>query len=144
GGRITIDRAPREMTSFLWFREVDEAYFSTLDLPILDGRSFTRTDTSGSPLVVVVSESFGRLIAGDESPLGHTVSVRTDEGEPAVAEVVGVVPDLITNVNATEPLVMYYALAQRDRSLNAALAIRTAADARARSEERRVGKERRG
>src|SRR5690606_19823661 len=108
-GLITIDGAQREMSSFLWYSEVDEAYFSTLGLPVLDGRGFTRADTSGAPLVAVVSESFGRLIAGDASPVGHRIT-ETGGENPAVAEIVGVVPDVITDIDMTEPLSMYYAL----------------------------------
>ncbi|HEX6995735.1 MAG TPA: FtsX-like permease family protein [Gammaproteobacteria bacterium] len=129
----TIDGVPRQMPSFLRETAIDEAYFSTFGLPIVEGRGLTRADTAGAPLVVVVSESFGRLIAGDGSPLGHRI---TEGGgvvgaERPVAEVVGVVADVITDVNTTEPLAMYYPLAQRTRQPFATLVVRAAGDPRA-------------
>lgn len=80
-----------------------------------------RFDTSGTRPVVVVSESLGRLIADGGNPVGRriseAVSTPTDAGpvrEEIVAEVVGVVRDLITDVDSTEPLVIYHPLAQRN------------------------------
>jgi len=132
-GELTIDGVRRQMPSFLRWSGVDEAYFSTMGLPVLEGRSHTRADTSDAPLAVVVSESFARLIAGDESPLGHRITEgsRPVGQEAAVAEVVGVVPDVIVDVNTTEPLAMYYALTQRIRQPDATLVVRAARDPRA-------------
>jgi putative ABC transport system permease protein len=70
----------------------------------------------------------GRLIAGDASPIGHRITETSwrPPNPPAVAEVVGVVPDVITNVNTTEPLVKYYSLAQRESTASRTLVLRTA------------------
>jgi len=133
-GQTTIDGVSRAVPSFLRWTAIDDAYFSTLGLRILEGRGFTRADTAGAPLVAVVSESFGRFIAGDGSPLGHRITVggpRVAGEEPPVAEVVGVVADLVSDVNVTEPLAMYYAVAQRPRQPFATVVVRAAGDPRA-------------
>jgi ABC-type antimicrobial peptide transport system permease subunit len=47
---------------------------------------------------------------------------------PAVAEIVGVVPDVISNVNTTAPLVKYYSLAQREPAAYRTVVVRAAGD----------------
>lgn len=42
GGSITIDGVERELASSLSYRAVDEIFFSTIGLPIVDGRGFDR------------------------------------------------------------------------------------------------------
>lgn len=49
--------------------------------------------------------------------------------EAAVAEIVGVVPDVVMDVDTTASLTMYYAVAQRDRAANASVVIRAPDDA---------------
>ncbi|HVJ30206.1 MAG TPA: FtsX-like permease family protein, partial [Gammaproteobacteria bacterium] len=108
---------------------VEDNYFSTIGLPIVRGRGITRADTVGSPLVAVVSESLGRFIADGGDPLGQRIVTWPSWQQPPVyLEIVGVVPDFITNVNATEPLVVYASIAQRPPSLGAGLILRAASD----------------
>ena len=122
----------RELPSSLRYLSVDDAYFSALGLPILSGRSVARFDTAGSPPVAVVSESLARFVAGDGNPLGRRiVNWPTWQEPPVYLEIVGVVPDLITNVNATEPLIAYTSIAQRDPAAGANLVLRTTTDPRA-------------
>lgn len=126
GGRITIDGEPREMPSFVLYTAVDEHHFSTVGLPLTGGRAFSRSEEAGSAPVAIVSESFGRLVAGGGDPTGHRV---TTSPVPS-AEIVGVVPDVITDVNATQPLAIYYPLAQQRAGANGRLVFRAAGDPR--------------
>jgi hypothetical protein len=96
---------------------VDDDFFSTNGLPIVSGRSVTSADTRGLPQVAVVSEALARLIADGGDPIGHRISdwaslrrVMTGRGPPDYAEIVGVVPDLITDVNTIEKLTVYHPL----------------------------------
>jgi predicted permease len=129
-GQVIVDGVGRRFPSEVYYTAVDETYFATLELPILEGRGFSRDDTPQSPLVVVVSESFGRLIAGGNSPIGHRLDETSGPiGKPwPVAEIVGVVPDVITNVNDPAPLVKYYALAQRRPSQTRTVVVRATDD----------------
>jgi predicted permease len=111
GVPVVIDGVRHKLPSGLAYMRVEDDYFSTVGLPIVAGRSFARAGNASG--VAVVSESLGRLIADGGSPIGHRISDSTSfrkifRGEaPNYLEVIGVVPDLIIDVNTTEPLVVY-------------------------------------
>jgi predicted permease len=113
GGPLTIDGVPRHVA---WFDTIAirPNYFDTLGLPIAAGRAFGPTDTRGAPLVGVVSESFGRFLAEGGDPIGRRITLpySLPSAPPPVVEIVGVVPDFITDVKALEPWVLYVPLAQ--------------------------------
>jgi len=129
-GQIRIDGQPRQMPSTIAYNAVDERYFKTMGMGILAGRDFSPGDTGTSPLVIIVSESFGRLIADGGNPIAHKVTeISRAPGQPAaVAEVVGVVPDLVINVAAREPLAVYYTTTQKPVSRGATVLVRAATD----------------
>src|SRR5690606_26173239 len=72
---------------------VGPAFFDTLDLKPLRGRTFDHRDTSGSTPVAVVTQSFARQRFAEVDPLGMTV-----EFQQRRWFIVGVVPDLRTSV----------------------------------------------
>jgi putative ABC transport system permease protein len=125
-GKIPINGTPRHFPSMVAYIAVDERYFSTIGLPILEGRDFARHDTASSPLVVIVSRSYARALAGEASPIGYRITETSSRPPqpPAIAEVIGVVPDVVTNVTVTEPLVQYYSLAQREARPNGTIVMR--------------------
>ena len=67
---------------------VDEGYFDTIGLPIVNGRGFQATDDADAPGVAVVNEAFARRYWPGQDPIGKRVRVDTTEG-PWV-EIVGV------------------------------------------------------
>lgn len=72
---------------------VDDAYFASVGLQLVAGRTFQRTDNDGGPMVVVVSRAFGARAWGDEgAAIGRTVVVDTARGT-TTATVIGVVSD---------------------------------------------------
>jgi hypothetical protein len=98
----------------LRYQAVEDDYFSTFGLPIVNGRGITRSDMAISPLVAVVSESLAKFIADGGNPLGRRIpdwesirQVMAGQAPRISLEVVGVVPDVIVNVNATAPFVVY-------------------------------------
>lgn len=130
---VTIDGVQPELPSVLTYLAVDQNFFSTNGLRIIRGRGFAGTEVAGSASVAVVSESLGRIIADD--PIGHRIAdweslrrVLMDQGPPRYAEVIGVVPDVITNVNTTEPLTVYVPIAQLPSTGFAGLVARAASD----------------
>ncbi len=132
GGRVEFNGEEREVPSYLMYTVVDTHYFSTIGLPILHGRDFARTDTPTTPAVVIVSESLGRFVARGGDPLGMTVAeVFNRPGQPpATLRIIGVVPDVVTNVTVLEPLTLYYPMAQRaPASTSQTLYARTSMDA---------------
>jgi putative ABC transport system permease protein len=114
GGRITIDGVPRQFPSTVWNTVVDDRYFTTMGLRLVEGRAFTAQDRAGAPLVAIVSESYARMIGEGKSVLGTRITATSGRaGEPRdVMEIVGVVADVVTRVTVLEPLAIYQPLAQ--------------------------------
>jgi predicted permease len=76
------------------FTYVSPSFFSTLAIPLLEGRNFTEHDTNDSPLVLIVNQAFVRRYVGAASPLGVQVRVRPEPQYPArTYQIVGTVPD---------------------------------------------------
>ena len=111
GGTLTIDGEPRTFPYFVALRCVDDSYFETLRLRILRGRDFSSADVAGAPMVGIVSESFGRMIASAGDPIGRRIV--TMFGKKLEIEIVGVADDLFTDIRDAEPLALYLPLAQR-------------------------------
>lgn len=110
-GHILVDGAQRQFPSTVWSLSVDEAYFETMGIALVGGRSFSADDRATATPVAIVSESFARQLAGDETVIGRRIA--SNPGQPNdVHEVVGVVKDVVTNVTVLEPLVLYSPLAQ--------------------------------
>jgi putative ABC transport system permease protein len=70
------------------YNPVDEDYFSTLQIPILHGRGFTKQDQASSLLVAVVNETMAKRLWPGEDPIGHHFSY--DKADAPPVEVVGV------------------------------------------------------
>jgi putative ABC transport system permease protein len=74
------------------YQVVSTTYFSTLDLPILAGRSFDKRDTRDSIPVCIVNEAFARSLNG-RSPVGLRIALRpasSPQAKPTMREIVGV------------------------------------------------------
>jgi putative ABC transport system permease protein len=64
-------------------------YFSLLGIPLQAGRSFSPSDDSGAPAVVIVNERMARHFWPNEKPIGHRVAVGGND-KTTWATVVGV------------------------------------------------------
>ncbi|MGD1073508.1 MAG: ABC transporter permease [Bryobacteraceae bacterium] len=89
---------------------VDADYFSTLGIPVLQGRVFNSTDREGGPEAVVVNLKMAENLWPGQNPLGKTILA----GEPlSQATVVGVVADgKYDDLGEPRQSFMYYALSQ--------------------------------
>lgn len=125
-GQLTVNGVPRQFPSTLWYIRVDEPFFPTLSVRVIEGRNFTAEDRAGSPPVALVTESFGRMLADSGSPLGRRISGMSAADAPI--EVVGVVSDTITNVEVLEPLILYLPLAQGHPSVARDVTARASGD----------------
>jgi putative ABC transport system permease protein len=84
--------APESQRPTTSLQIVSGSYFSTIDLPIVAGRSFDERDTINSPRVCIVNEAFARSLGG-RSPIGMRVSFRvagSPQSKPSVGEIVGI------------------------------------------------------
>jgi predicted permease len=100
---------------------VDTGYFATLHIPLVAGRDFAPTDTTGAPPVVVVSETLARRFWPGQPAVGKSVRLTMftgarPDGARHVATVVGVAGDIRSSSlidGLAEPYV-YLPLAQSD------------------------------
>ena len=65
-------------------------YFSTLDIPLLSGRTFSASDTLGAPRVAIVNESFARKFELGRDAVGRRIGRGGPDAELDV-EIVGLV-----------------------------------------------------
>ena len=79
---------PGESALKTLFNSVDEAYFATLEIPILKGRGFTANDDARSARVAVVNEVAARRYWPGRDPVGRRFRLHDSEGP--LVEVVGV------------------------------------------------------
>jgi putative ABC transport system permease protein len=129
-GTLVIDGERRQFPSEVAFTSVDLEYFATIGLASVEGRVFAREDTPTAARVAVVSASFGRLIGNGETPLGRRITMPfSRSGQPAdVITVVGVVPDLVSNVSVLQPLTIYMPNAQTGPSTRRTVTVKAAGD----------------
>ncbi len=112
-------------------RAVLPGYFEAMEIPILAGRDVENNDVTGSPFVLVISETMARGLFPDQNAVGRQVAVDVGGAEPAIAEVIGVAGDVHTYALDQEPpRQMYYSFRQMPY-LTLRLAIRTRGDAAA-------------
>jgi putative ABC transport system permease protein len=77
------------------FNVVTPGYFSTLDIPLLQGRDLTSRDDWGAPTVVVVNRTLARRFWPGENPVGKRLTLDDEPDEPSDwMTVVGVVGDV--------------------------------------------------
>jgi len=74
------------------YRATGEDYFRTLQIPVLQGRTFDERDTAGSSRVAIVSESLARKYWPGESAVGKRIKPKVPGSSWCV--VVGVVADV--------------------------------------------------
>jgi putative ABC transport system permease protein len=68
---------------------VSPAFFSTLRIPVKEGRTFTAADSESGEQVVVISESLARKYWPGESPVGRRFGFPGDRGPRTIVGVVG-------------------------------------------------------
>jgi predicted permease len=85
---------------------IGPAFFGTVGMPLLAGRTFSAADTLGGPRVAVVNEAFARKFNLGLNPIGRRLSRR---GAAALdTEIVGLVRDAkYSDVKAEVPAVIY-------------------------------------
>jgi putative ABC transport system permease protein len=67
---------------------VDENYFNTMHIAIINGRAFSAHDAAGSRRVAIVNQQFAKIYWPNRDPLGQRLRLGSPDGP--IAEVVGV------------------------------------------------------
>jgi predicted permease len=99
-------------------------YFSTMAIPLLQGRTFTELDRDGAAPVGVINRSLARQFWREQNPVGQRVSL--DNGENWIA-IVGVVGDVREQTLDAEPVSAIY-LPQAQSFWAGTLVVRTPFD----------------
>ena len=98
------------------FYSISSGYFSTLKIPLLRGRSFTKQDDAAAPGVVVINQAMARRYWPNGDPLKDRILIGAGAG-PAFAEgprqVIGIVGDTHDRGPGSDPFpIMYIPVAQ--------------------------------
>ena len=117
-GNVWMDGVSPEQARQASFNRVSRGYFDALGMRLLGGREIRDTDTTASPFVAVVNETFARTFVPGASPVGRRFRVDASPGFPEqVYEIVGLVADAKYRVLRDGPRpVAFIALAQRGGS----------------------------
>ena len=108
------------------YQVVSPTYFSTLDLPLLAGRAFSRSDARDAVAVCIVNEAFARRFGG-RSPVGQRVALRpvsSPEAKPVIREIVGVARQVKGRPDETADFVQLYVPMAQDLSDDIFLVVR--------------------
>jgi len=79
------------------YRVVLPGYFTTMGMPLVRGRDFTRQDTAGMPGVVVISENLARQHWPGEDAVGTRIVVGQSASDPNARwlTIVGIAPNVV-------------------------------------------------
>jgi predicted permease len=86
------------------YRAISPAYFSAMEIPILQGRGFEPADRGRN--VEIVSARTAAQVWPGENPIGKRAR-RGDDNAPVPMEVIGVVADTRAAMNVGPPLMVY-------------------------------------
>ena len=124
GGSTTEEIQIDGATIGVHIAAVDAGYFSTLRMPIVQGRAFLRLDDERSEGVAIVNESLARRLASDRNAIGRTFRFL---GKPTT--IVGIVGDAkYATLGESTPLFAYFPIAQKWQPTQSLL-VRTNGDA---------------
>jgi predicted permease len=91
---VRMDAAQSGQAGSSRFDWVGPEFFKTMEIPLLAGRVFDEHDTTNSPSVAIVNESFARKLLNGANPIGRTFhSVGEPDYPETVYQIVGVVKD---------------------------------------------------
>src|SRR5262249_27466762 len=122
GGQHVPPQAERARS---WLDRVSEHYFTTMGIPLREGRLFNERDNDRAPNVCIINESFAKRLFHGESALGKILLRGRDEIK---CEIVGVVADVKSaNIDEPAPDEIYVPFRQLAQSVGT-LVVRTDGD----------------
>ena len=118
-------------TGEVYYHNVRENFFATMEIPLLLGRTFTAQDDLHAPKVVVVNQTFAREYFPEENPIGKRFSF--DVAKPDPIEIIGLVKDAkYTSQREETPATMYRSWLQTPGATDSmTFEVRTAGDPKA-------------
>jgi macrolide transport system ATP-binding/permease protein len=119
---IAVDgyQPPLEERPTVQYNEVGPEYFTTMGIPLISGRDFTRADDEGAALVAVVNETMATHYWRGKNPIGERVQVKG-----RWMRVVGVAKDSKYQSVREAPKPFFYVPGRQNFSVGAGLYVRT-------------------
>jgi putative ABC transport system permease protein len=94
GNDVWLDGSDSGQRTNSSFSRISSDYFKTLATPLLVGREFDDRDTTTSPNVAIVNESFARQLVNGANPIGTRFWREATPNDPErVYEIIGLVKD---------------------------------------------------
>lgn len=89
---IWVEGQPPDKQQMTGFNVVGPGFFSTVGIPLVQGREFSSRDAVGAPKVTIINQAFAKQYFPEQNPIGRHFG---DKGEKSTFkyEVVGVVAD---------------------------------------------------
>jgi predicted permease len=99
--------APGQVVPEVSFNRIDPAYFETMRVPLLEGRTFRDSDNDTAPPVAIVDQTMAKQFWPNQDPIGKRFSLKRATG-PFI-EVVGLARDGQTNWHfSVQPQAYFY------------------------------------
>jgi macrolide transport system ATP-binding/permease protein len=102
------------------YLQVSEDYLSTLEIPVVAGREFTRTDDENSPPVAVINETMAAKYWPGKDPIGQRLKVKDKW-----MQIVGVAKTVNYETKLEKPRSFFYVPVRQNFFVGNALLIRT-------------------
>jgi putative ABC transport system permease protein len=123
-GTFLIDNNPAKKGAAN-FRLASAGYFAAMEIPVLRGRTFDRSDQPNSPHAALISESMAGKYWPNENPIGQTIQFGNMDGDLRLLHVVGVVGDVHDRgVDAATSPMVYANSLQRPPSSSLSVVVR--------------------
>ena len=103
-----LDRAIGQPPLTVAYFLVTPHVFAALRTPVVRGREFDGRDVRSAPWTVVVNQALAQRLWPGEDPVGRLIRIEAGSDEPA-RRVIGVVGDIPTRLDETEPRPTIYA-----------------------------------
>jgi predicted permease len=104
-------------------RKADPGYFSTLEIPLINGRVFNEQDKLGRTHHVVISKKFSDQFFPGEDPVGKHVKIAFSGNTPDIYEIIGVVGDTIHDIGQPIKATIYRSILNGDPMLDSVATI---------------------
>ena len=92
---VTIEGYEKKPTEDIdpHYNAISPGYLDAMGIRLVAGRDFTVKDTSDSPRVALVNQTFAKRYFPEGRAVGHRIGMGSDPGTPTDIEIVGVVND---------------------------------------------------
>jgi putative ABC transport system permease protein len=109
------------------YRGVSSDYFRAMNIPVVQGRSFTERDNQSAPLVMIVNQAMAHRDFPNVNPVGKRINLggKDPKGQPIWQEIIGVTGDFRNLELRDEASPEFYTSALQDTWTGMSVVVRT-------------------